>query len=341
MSEIGYNLLSVSEKEVYRKFQAAFKSYAPSVSGSDIKRTIDIMKVLQIALGDNPNVIYFNKTQIKVSTLLIGGKQISFCGAYSLSKAKAMNIELENAVDKALQEIAFLNPLTNYDKLLCVYEYLQKNISYDENELEICCRLGKSRTPFSHNAYGALVKKQGVCDGVSAAFSLITQRMGFECAVIKGRARFRTDGFSEHAWNIVKISDRFYHVDVTWDLNQYELTKEYSYDYFFLSDEAIDIDHEWDINLIPACKYGDLAFHIKNRCYANNLSQLEEIFLRYSKSKQTVVRVKISNGISIPKPEEKYLSQLLVNIAASVHRNSSISFFWNASTRCFYGKFIE
>lgn len=33
----------------------------------------------------------------------------------------------------------------------------------------------------SHNAYGVLVNKTGVCDGISSAFSLIAQSMGFEC----------------------------------------------------------------------------------------------------------------------------------------------------------------
>lgn len=77
----------------------------------------------------------------------------------------------------------------------------------------------------------------------------------------------------------------------------------------------------------------------ENRCYANNLSQLEEIFARYAKSKQKVVRAKISDGIAIPELEDQYLGQKLVNIASSVGRDAAIKFIWNKNSRCFYAKF--
>ena len=78
---------------------------------------------------------------------------------------------------------------------------------------------------------------------------------------------------------------------------------------------------------------------MRNRCFANNLSQLEEIFLRFSKSKQQVVRAKIADGIAIPAPEDKYLSQNLLDMASSVGKYGAIDYIWNEKTRCFYAKF--
>lgn len=78
---------------------------------------------------------------------------------------------------------------------------------------------------------------------------------------------------------------------------------------------------------------------MRNRCFANNLSQLEEIFARYAKSKQKVVRAKIADGIPIPALEDQFLGQKLVNIASSVGRYAAIKFTWNKNSRCFYAKF--
>ena len=278
-----------------KQFEKAFNSCASSVDSNGIDRNVDVMKVLQVALGDNPQVIYFNKTQIRLSASLFGGKQIHFS-----------------------EDIELLNPMSNYDKLICIYEYLQDNVTYDSKELEACCRLGRSVNPMSHNAYGVLVNKTGVCDGISSAFSLIAQRMGFECSMVSGRATFRTQGFSEHAWNIIKIAETYYHIDATWDVNHKEQTGEYSYEYFCVSDDSINRDHDWDIKTTPACSREDISFYVRNRCFANNLSQLEEIFVRYATSKQKVVRAKIADGIPIPAPEDQFLGQKLVNVASSV-----------------------
>lgn len=339
MSRIGYNQLSAAEKKAYEQFERAFNRFDSVVDSNAIDRNVDVMKVLQVALGDNPQVIYFNKTQIRMTASLLGGKQIHFCGTFPNSQIKDMNRELEEALQRAIEKIELLNPLSNYDKLICIYEYLQDNVSYDEKELEANCRLGRSVNPMSHNAYGVLVKKIGVCDGISSAFSLIAQRMGFDCSMVSGKATFRTTGFSEHAWNVIKIADYFYHIDATWDVNHKEQTGEYSYEYFCVNDDSINRDHDWDIKTTPVCSREDASFYVRNRCFANNLTQLEEIFARYAKSKQKVVRAKIADGIAIPEPEEHYLGKKLVTVASSVGRHAAIKFMWNKNSRCFYAKF--
>lgn len=339
MSRIGYNQLSAAEKKAYEQFERAFNSCSSTVDSNCIDRNVDVMKVLQVALGDNPQIVYFNKTQIRISASIFGGKQIHFRGAVPLSQARIMQKQLESALTKAIEEIELLNPLSNYDKLICIYEYLQDNVTYDSKELEACCRLGRSVNPMSHNAYGVLVNKMGVCDGISSALSLLTQRMGFECSMVSGKATFRTSVFSEHAWNVIKIDDNFYHIDATFDVNHKEQTGEYSYEYFCVNDDSINRDHDWDINTTPVCSREDISFYIRNRCYANNISQLEEIFAKYAKSKQKVVRAKIADGITIPEPEDQYLGQKLVDIAVSMRRFASIKFTWNKNSRCFFAKF--
>lgn len=123
MSRIGYNQLSAAEKKACKQFEKAFYNCASSVDSNSIDRNVDVMKVLQVALGDNPQVIYFNKTQIRLSASLFGGKQIHFSGAVPSSQARTMQKQLESDLAKAVEEIELLNPMSNYDKLICMSTY--------------------------------------------------------------------------------------------------------------------------------------------------------------------------------------------------------------------------
>lgn len=337
--KIGYERLSQAEKKVYEQFEKAFSSCASTIDGNGFGRNVDVMKVLQVALGDNPHIIYFNKTQIRMSASLFGGKQFHLAGAYSASQNKSMTYELQQALKRAIEAIEFMNPISDYDKLMCIYEYLQDNVTYDNQELESLSKYGKSKRPQSHNAYGALVKGTAVCDGIAAAFCLIAQSFGYSCMVVSGRATFRTTGFSEHAWSLIKTGSKYYHLDATWDINQRQQTGEYSYEYFCVDDDSINADHDWEISSTPACSGNELSFYYRNQCYANNLTQMDEIFARYAKSKLNVVRAKISDAIAIPEPEDEYLGKRLISVAASVGRNTRIIYAWNRNSRCFYAKF--
>lgn len=333
MSRIGYQHLSPSEKAAYGQFMHAFESYGTHVNNID--RSVDVMKVMQTALGDNPHVIYFDKSELGVMSSLLGNRQVSLRGAVSAFEARRMQTQLETAVKQAVSEIEARCPSSNYEKLMCIYEYLQDRLRYDTQELHT-----KGVRPMSHNAYGTLLNNTGVCDGISSAFALIAQKMGFDCTLVHGKAAFRTESLSGHAWNLVKVGNAFYHLDLTWDINHKEVAEDYSYEYFCVTDADISANHEWDRTSTPRCSHSDLSFYVRNRCIANTLPQLEEIFARYAKSKQNVVRVKIAAGVTLAEPAGKVLGEKLLSIAASFGRYPRLALTWNADTRCFYAKLI-
>ena len=72
----------------------------------------------------------------------------------------------------------------------------------------------------AYSAYGCLVKGKAVCEGYSLAFNAIMLELGIPTKRMSGGG---------HAWNMVKIGNRWYHVDVTWndtsDSNRYLLTR--------------------------------------------------------------------------------------------------------------------
>ena len=336
---LSYELLSHEEKIAYNKFLDAFMSFSDVVDASGIKNGIDLMKVLNCVIGDNPRIIHFNKSQIKLSSSVFGGKQIKLCGTYTKKQIQQMYETLDNKVDLIIEEISQLNPITTYDKLICIYEYFQDNIVYDSKELDnVCCR-GNVSNPMSHNAYGALVNGKAVCDGITAAFSLIAQKMNIESTMLAGKATFRTTGFSNHAWNVIRLDNKCYHIDATWDINRKCETGVYSYDYLCADDDMVSTNHDWDVKTMHLCNYSDLSFYVRNNCLANNLSQLEEIFVRFAKSKLGVVRARVKDGIPIPEPETEQLGQILAKAAGIAGRYNPFEYYWDKNTRCFFAQF--
>jgi len=199
---------------------------------------------------------------------------------------------------------------------------------------------GICKTPVSHNAYGALINGLAVCDGFSSAFSLLAQKLGFECMLVVGHSAYTSTSFTNHAWNIIKVQNKFYHMDITWDARRYDEYKEYSYVYFAMKDEEINNDHKWDKNTTPSCIHNDLSFYLKYGLYVNNSSQLKEIITANIKKQSKVFRFKLSPSFTLPNKAGDYFSQMIINEAIKPGERLQISYGWNENTRCFFGKLL-
>lgn len=88
--------------------------------------------------------------------------------------------------------------LSDYEKLKYVYTYLTKNVRYS------------SLAEYGQNILGAFVNGETVCLGYAKALQYLLSNLGIESATVTGTL----DGIS-HAWNIVKLDDDWYQVDVT------------------------------------------------------------------------------------------------------------------------------
>jgi len=64
----------------------------------------------------------------------------------------------------------------------------------------------------SYSASRALIKKIAVCQGYACGFKKIMDGLGIPCVVVVGKA-----GREGHAWNMVKLGGKWYHIDCTWD----------------------------------------------------------------------------------------------------------------------------
>ena len=134
--------------------------------------------------------------------------------------------ELEEAAERVVSEVD--RSLDSYQQALIVHDYLVQNCEYDYE------RFLKNNVPeISHTAYGSLVNKIAVCDGYADAFAYIMEgKLGIPCELVSSAAM-------AHAWNMIEVDGKWYHVDATWDDPTWDCIGRVGHAYFLLSDGKI------------------------------------------------------------------------------------------------------
>ena len=116
-----------------------------------------------------------------------------------------------------------------------------------------------------------LLYQKSVCAGYSKAFQYILNRMGLFCTYITGTIR---DG-GDHGWNMVRIGENYYYVDVTWGdpvfANQMDgegSETVTNYNYLCCTETELFKTHvPSDAVPLPACTSDDYNYYKRNGCY--------------------------------------------------------------------------
>ena len=108
----------------------------------------------------------------------------------------------EKAVDKKVKSVLEeleLEEATDYEKVKAIHDYIINLVSYDNQLLKA-------------SAYNALIEQSAVCEGYSMLAYLMFAQVGLESRIVAGSG----NGIP-HSWNIVKVDDLWYNIDLTWD----------------------------------------------------------------------------------------------------------------------------
>ena len=95
---------------------------------------------------------------------------------------------------------------TDYQKIKAVYDYICANVRYDYTNLN------NDAYTLKYTAYAALVNKTAVCQGYASLFYRLMLELDVDARYIRGYA-----GGGNHGWNIVKLGNKYYNIDTTWD----------------------------------------------------------------------------------------------------------------------------
>lgn len=192
-------------------------------------------------LHTNPAFFYWGGWSYSYSSTTNIVKDVTFSYYYTSADISQMRANYETAITKALSWIK--SGMSNADKSLAMHDYLVLNAKYDKEN-----GLTNTIPHISHTAYGILVLGVGVCDGYAFAYKDLLTRLGISTIKLSSDTM-------NHAWNMVYLGGKWYHVDVTWDdptfnpangwlNNDYDLEGRVEHEYFLLSDSAItNLDH--------------------------------------------------------------------------------------------------
>lgn len=238
----GYTLLAdeaESEKllYVYNAFVKASEEMAEIVdfesSGYDITPE-EIKKVWVYYTLDHPH--HFWLTEGYGITVLEGGGVVDVSPEYTMSKSERdrAKAEFDAVVKQLLSNVS--GSWDEYHRELAVHDILCDLLTYKD--------VGKP----SYNAYGALTGKFSVCEGYAESFQYLMYQCGIQCLSVFGKA-----GGGSHKWNIVRINDVYYEVDVTWDdpVVSEGAAPFVVHSYFNISDAILTQDHNIGENNYP------------------------------------------------------------------------------------------
>lgn len=143
--------------------------------------------------------------KISVYTNNFGKINVDVTYAYNETEINAINKKIDEFIKNNIKDY-----MQAEDKIRLFHDYVVENAEYDTERAELIEQhLDDSNSLYeSHIAYGPLLQGYAICGGYSDAMALFLDRIG----VIN--YKIATD---DHVWNLVKINDKWYHLDLTWD----------------------------------------------------------------------------------------------------------------------------
>jgi hypothetical protein len=176
--------------------------YDDSLYDTDLRK--ELIEGLAMAHTGQPREGDYLLYQIKGCTYSIftkdGISRLEFTFNYYTDAEKEKQVD--EAVNTLLKQLNVYDA-PDYVKIETVYRWMTDNITYDHNQY------GPDEfQPYS--AYGAIVKRTAVCQGYAVLFYRLMLELGVDCRVMNGIA-----GPDFHAWNIVRLNDRYYYIDAT------------------------------------------------------------------------------------------------------------------------------
>lgn len=304
--------LSNIESQVYRNICDALENSDTHADVPPINMD-NVLSLYKKALSESNSGYMYNQNQIRICNSFFGSEiEFDLCDEFSNGRIKT-DIQI-------IPEIAQIMELARkeksvYDAIKCVYSYFVKNFEYAYDQVNDLSY---------HSAISVFLYRKSVCEGFALALSNVFNRLGIPCGIITGYSDL--NGINDaHAWNIVELDRKFYHLDVTWDI----CTKEKGidiFDYFFLDDKLARRDHRWSDTSIPVASDDTKDFYKKNGLCCVNEQECINVLVSGLKKKKISIGFRFMRDKSdMTLQNARRLFELAVNKGYFEYRSVSFS----------------
>ena len=180
--------------------------------------------------------------------------------------------------------------MSDVEKIKAVHDYIVVNTEYDIDGLK------KDNLPSSaYTEEGVLIKGKAVCQGYAEAFQLFMELLKIESKMVVGTDLISNIG---HAWNMVRIKDNWYHIDITWDDPVPDQGEKIQYKYFLIRDIDIAKDHHWVRSDYPKCNSSDYLYYIYKDYIVDSIDNIEGKFMeQYDKGLREITLLYPEEGM--------------------------------------------
>lgn len=157
---------------------------------------------------------------------------------------------------------------SDLDKVIFSAVQIANYVNYSEETINDSCLVG------------TFLLKRGVCIDISIALWKCLDRLNIQNAVIKGigniNLRPNLSGLVrfDHAWNQIKIDDKWYNLDLTWYMSSKKL------DFFLVKDEIFYVDNMHKTTIRNHyCRTSENPEYIQEKI--NEYSKYKNVFEQY------------------------------------------------------------
>ena len=227
--------------EAYTVLYQAAAAGEKGANLSDFRLTKEeVLQLYSDLVGSAPELFYLDKKiQYFYGSQSFARTVTSVEFFYTMTTEERVSAKI--AYEKELSEIVSQvdSSLSEAEKALWVHDYLVASFGYD-SEMK------------NYSAYSLFRDRKGVCQAYALAYTAILRRLGMEAVMIASPSQ-------GHAWNLVKVNGRWYHVDVASDDPNPDFLGQVLHENFLLSDAEIALTSTmhsaWESSLTCSSSY--------------------------------------------------------------------------------------
>lgn len=220
-----------------------------SQADGESKLKKEYQSAIETLIYENPEIFYLNATSMyiniekvikitstKYNVYIDNGSKPNYLaeGFNSKEDIDTYQTKIEKVRDYIVKNIKDKN---DYEKIKLTHNYLRDTINYEST-------ISKNNI---YDIYGALVLRECVCEGYAKAFQYIMNEVGIDNVIVIGTGTNSMGKTENHAWNYVKLNEKWYAVDVTWDdpvlIGDGIIPEKSKYKYFLKGSKTMNENH--------------------------------------------------------------------------------------------------
>ena len=289
---------TMDKKEIYHSIHHAIRSHSIHCSLSPDAKEEDVRYAIRWVMRDNPDIFWFSY-QYRFDP---SAKMVSFKYTFSEKRCQLIQKSIDDVVKNDFC-LSYVRTLSELDKVMYVYKWLLSYCNYN------------IVSAYNQSIASVFMRRNSVCTGYAKAAQYLFQLLDINSQIVFGRLNNDKES-GRHCWNIIKVNQQYYHLDICLGDSELENTLRKAgatailkigsnnYNCFCVStQEILKTRSIEDIETLPACpsslnpkeirRLSELEIHKRDGdkgCLLANFSSSADIFLS-SKDKNTILKV--------------------------------------------------